>query len=209
MRRVNLSFDEVNSLSRSEYEEYFDEMGIDEDAKEDRVLMAMFLEDRFLEIFSKIEMSILNGVPYFMDSFSLFEEAYVIASCLYQGVTEDMVRQRATDFALAVATSTYDNEGEPYFLSADRAVNMAATESNGINIFGENNDAKLFGKTKKTWHTIIDGNEREWHEEVNGVTVPIDEPFEVGGELMNYPLDTSLGAGAANIANCRCWVTYS
>ena len=209
MRRVQLRFDQLNSLSRKEYEEYFDEMGISDDDKTDRVLMAMFLEDRFVKILSRIELSITDGVPYFMDSLSLFEEAYVIAACLRQGITEDMVRQKAQEFASEVTLSTYRNEGKPYFLSDDRAVNMAKTESNAINCYGDLLDAKILGKTKKTWHTIIDGREREWHEEVNGTTIPIEEPFDVGGELMMQPLDDSMGAGADNIANCRCWLAFS
>lgn len=209
MRRTKLSFDELNSLSRSEYEEYFGEMGIDDDAKEDRVLLAMFLEDEFMRILSRIELSITNGVPYFMDSFSLFEEAFVIAACMRMGITEDMVRQQAQNFANDVALSTFRHEDDPYFLSADRAVNMAKTESNAINNYGDLLDAKNSGKTKKTWNTIIDGREREWHKDVNRTTLPIEEPFDVNGELMMQPLDDTMGASADNIANCRCWLTFS
>jgi hypothetical protein len=74
--------------------------------------------------------------------------------------------------------------------------------------YGELADAVREGKTMKVWNTIIDGREREWHNEANQTVLPINEPFEVGGELLMYPLDTSLGASADNIANCRCTATY-
>lgn len=34
--------------------------------------------------------------------------------------------------------------------------------------------------------------------------VPQSEPFVVSGERMNYPGDTSFGASAGNVINCRC-----
>ena len=34
--------------------------------------------------------------------------------------------------------------------------------------------------------------------------VGLDEPWIVGGALMMYPLDTSMGAGPEHIVNCRC-----
>ena len=85
---------------------------------------------------------------------------------------------------------------------------MAATESNAINCYGERVDAHNAGMRLKKWNTIIDGREREWHEEVNGTTLPLNEPFVVNGELLMQPLDTSMGASADNIANCRCWLTF-
>lgn len=207
--RVALSFDELNSLSRSEYEEYFDEMGIPKDAKEDRVLMAMAFEDRFLPILAFVEMQRAEGRPYLTDIIPMFEAAFLSVALTRSGLTEDDVRQTADNFALDVSLSTYRHEDDDYFTSADRAVNMAATESNAINNFGDLVDARNSGKTKKTWHCIIDGHERDWHKEVNGTTLPLEEPFEVGGALMMQPLDDSLGAGADNISNCRCWLTFS
>lgn len=207
MIRTTLKFDELNSLSRDVYEEYFGEMGIPKDAKTDRVLMAMALEDGFLDVFAWIQMKKDRGEQFFLDSISLFEKAFLLAALTR--VDDDNIRQTANDFANGVALSTYNHQDEDYFLSGERAINMAATEANAINCYGELSDAQRAGKTLKKWNTIIDGREREWHEEVNGTSLPLAEPFEVGGQLLMYPLDTSLGAGADNIANCRCWLTFS
>ena len=207
MIHTTLKFDELNSLSRETYEEYFGEMGIPEDAKKDRVLIAMALEDGFLDVLAWIQMKKDRGEQFFLDSIPMFEKAFLLAALTR--INDDTIRQTARDFAEGVALSTYNNQDKDYFLSVDRAINMAATESNAINCYGELADALKDGKTLKKWNTIIDGREREWHEEVNGTTIPLSEPFAVGGELLMYPLDTSLGAGADNIANCRCWLTFT
>lgn len=58
----------------------------------------------------------------------------------------------------------------------------------------------------KRWVTQGDDRVRDKHASADGQEVPIDEPFEVGGELLMYPADTSLGASADNVINCRCYV---
>lgn len=67
------------------------------------------------------------------------------------------------------------------------------------------------GKTKR-WTTILDGNEREGHRQADGAVVAYGDVFEIpskyGMDLLSYPLDSSRGASAANIVNCRCFVQY-
>ena len=207
MRTTNLRFDELHSLSREIYEGYFDVMPISEDQKTDRVLVAMALEDRFLEILSLAEIRQKQDKPWLGDIIELFILAFLAVA--NRRVDDDEIRAKAERFGQEVGLSTFAHQGEDYFTSADRAINMAATESNAIMCYGEIADAIKQGKTTKTWRTIIDGREREWHHKEDGVTIPITEPFEVGGELLMYPLDDSLGASADNIANCRCCAIYS
>lgn len=61
---------------------------------------------------------------------------------------------------------------------------------------------------KKSWHGMLDSKERKWHLEAEGQTQNIGDPFAVNGELLMYPGDTSLGASADNICNCRCNSIY-
>lgn len=65
----------------------------------------------------------------------------------------------------------------------------------------------------KTWETRMTGTVRPSHEMMQGVTIGMDELFRVpkrrgGYDLMMYPGDTTHGASAENIVNCRCWCTY-
>jgi len=207
MRTTDLRFDELNSLSRETYEEFFDVMPISKDQKTDRVLIAMALEDRFLDILSLVEIRQKRDEPWLGEVIELFTLAFLAVAT--RRIDDDEIRAKAERFGQEVGLSTFQHQGEEYMTSADRAINMAATESNAIMCYGEIADAIKQGMTRKTWRTIIDGRERDAHHEVNGTTIPITEPFEVGGELLMYPLDDSLGASADNIANCRCCAIYS
>jgi hypothetical protein len=60
----------------------------------------------------------------------------------------------------------------------------------------------------KTWQTMGDNRVRASHRAVNGQTVPIDQPFQVGTSMLMYPADSSLGADAKEIVNCRCSARY-
>lgn len=60
--------------------------------------------------------------------------------------------------------------------------------------------------TRRWDHAGGGKSSRDWHVEMNGMTVQgLDTPFITprGARLM-YPCDTSLGAGAAEVCNCRC-----
>jgi 2'-5' RNA ligase len=59
----------------------------------------------------------------------------------------------------------------------------------------------------KTWVATIADNTRPDHFEADGQVRPLDEPFEVGGELLDYPGDPS--GSPAQTYNCRCVATYS
>lgn len=61
---------------------------------------------------------------------------------------------------------------------------------------------------EKTWISTRDARTRDDHTEADGQTVDIDEPFEVGGEQLIFPGDTSLGASAENTIHCRCTLSY-
>jgi len=58
----------------------------------------------------------------------------------------------------------------------------------------------------KTWLSVSDERTRDIHAESNGQTVDFYDPFIVGGEGMQYPLDPS--ASPENTINCRCTATY-
>lgn len=111
---------------------------------------------------------------------------------------------------IAFSATAYATDQLRKWLSKERANLIALNEANWIYNNREFFDAKNDGKTKKTWHTALDEKVRETHIALEGVTLPIDEPFHVGAYLMQYPLDgTTYGAGIEEIANCRCSVSFS
>jgi len=62
---------------------------------------------------------------------------------------------------------------------------------------------------KKQWAAILDEVTRLNHAIADGQRRRIDEPFNVGGELLRHPGDTSLNASAGNVINCRCSALYT
>ena len=56
----------------------------------------------------------------------------------------------------------------------------------------------------KEWVTVGDQNVRDSHVLADSQTQDVSKPFTVEGQLLRYPGDTSLGATAANVINCRC-----
>ncbi len=57
---------------------------------------------------------------------------------------------------------------------------------------------------KKTWKTVGDEKVRSAHVAADGQMRNANEAFSVGGENLMFPGDTSLGASAGNVINCRC-----
>lgn len=57
-----------------------------------------------------------------------------------------------------------------------------------------------------TWDSSGDGKVRDTHASLDGQVRAIDEPFQSSsGALLMHPGDTSLGAGADEVINCRCY----
>ena len=57
---------------------------------------------------------------------------------------------------------------------------------------------------EKEWVAVMDNRTRLTHRELDGQTVPIDEPFVIGstGETIRYPGDPE--ASPSEVYNCRC-----
>lgn len=86
-----------------------------------------------------------------------------------------------------------------------RARRIARTETisttNGATLEGWRKSEVIAGKE---WACAMSTNSRKSHKKANGQIVPLDEPFIVGGEKLMHPGDSSMGASAENVINCRC-----
>lgn len=93
-----------------------------------------------------------------------------------------------------------------------RAERIARTEAaNAANTATHEAVVKMDMKGTKVWNAELDPTRtRESHLDMHGQRVAINEPFRslmTGDEVM-FPCDTSLGASAAFIINCRCVAEY-
>lgn len=95
-------------------------------------------------------------------------------------------------------------------LYKNRALTIARTETMAASNFGSIQGALATGLDLiKEWIPATDDRTRADHINMFGKKVPMAKPFRVGSDLMMYPHDSSLGASAKNIVNCRCTVGYS
>ena len=91
----------------------------------------------------------------------------------------------------------------------NRSQTIAATETCAAFNYGSQQAAIASDLTlNKVWLATEDAHTRPTHAEADGQTVGMDEPFNVGGSQLMYPGDSSLGADAGEIVNCRCTQFY-
>lgn len=85
-------------------------------------------------------------------------------------------------------------------------IRIARTETTRVENSAKQNvgdEGKRLGfKMWKRWVATSDARTRPDHAAADGQEVPNDEPFDVGGELMMYPGDVSMGCSAWNVVNC-------
>lgn len=112
----------------------------------------------------------------------------------------------------ALTKAQIDNMVERYRKGAlkNRALTIARTEALSSTHQGQDNAiAQAIGNGNiqegtavSEWLTSIDGREREWHNELNGVMVPYGTRFQNSKGLILHPGDRD--ASAENVINCRC-----
>ena len=119
------------------------------------------------------------------------------------------VFEEEREMTVVLLIDTVSHKEEPYYYSADRARFMSEDQANVIYSMSEFGDALYDGMAFKTWETIGDNRVRNSHLEVEGMTIPIEEPFMLEGGLVQFPGDDSLGADSSEIIGCRCSLSFS
>lgn len=188
-----MKFDELNKLFKA----YFNVMDISEEDKRKREECAFFFYDAVWYVLTMIRLD--------NERERLADEDFYIKSLEYRlgdRYEEDYIPQVSRE----IVETTFRHLDEEYFLSEDRAVLIAQNEANTVLNSADYKQAKKQGKKYKTWMTEMDNRVRPWHEEVNGVRIPIDDMFQVGNDSMRFPHDYT--ASPENIVNCRCSCKY-
>lgn len=215
MALAKMTFDELNRLvgyKKSEpIDEYFGPMRISEEAKRRRERLAYELEQVFLGLL--IEMFYADQYETPVDQADLVNRIlaeYMAVIGAIDGVEPDeYLQQHAEETILTTLEVLFRHRDDPYYYSNDRARIIAEGESNAIWSYEELAEAFEDGYSMKTWNTIMDGRERDSHAELNGVTIPLDEPFEARGGLLMFPGDDSLDVSDEELVSCRCSLSFS
>lgn len=213
------SYDELNigpNNRRSEpYKEYFSKMSISDKEKQERIAFSEKMEEVVLYILALIETTIESGETkreyiktQFYDKYLDVIASYMLIDTYIKQYVNDTTKQ-IIDITFERLSSEDKSITDDYYLSNDRAMFILECEANSILNYRQYSKAVKSGKTKKKWIDVGDKRERKTHLEVGGITFPIGEPFSVGDSLLQFPKDTSLGASADEIVNCRCSIQYS
>lgn len=212
-------YDELNirlSNRRSEpYKEYFSKMSISDKEKQERIAFSEQMEEVVLYILALIETTIESGETDQEYIQTQFYDKYLDVIASYM-LIDTYIKQYAFGVTKQIIDATFERFStedrsitDDYYLSNDRAMFISECEANSILNYRQYLKAVKAGKTKKKWIDVGDKRERKTHLEVGGTTLPIDEPFSVGDSLLQFPKDTSLGASADEIVNCRCSIQYN
>lgn len=122
--------------------------------------------------------------------------------------TVRMVVDQAGEKGWSIFNTAKQIQKEIGIKNAYRAERIARTEIVAASNLGANEGAKNAGiPLKKVWTVIADQNTRDSHLAMEGTeAIDLNEPFNVGGELLQYPGDQS--GSAENIINCRCGIDH-
>lgn len=204
-------FDEINNLHNEDdyILKYFEDMDITQSSKDKRIDFSTKMYDIMLFVFALVKS---------MQESGYIDEQYIILQLTnrYFELIDDfsMQSQYIQDYVGIFARQTVDvtlehlQDIDGYFMSNERALIIAVNEANTIFNYSDYDNAMNNGFTKKQWITEKDDKVRITHVEVDDSIVDINEPFVVGDSLLMFPKDTSLGASAEEIVNCRCSVKY-
>lgn len=137
----------------------------------------------------------------------LFKEIYldIYGKYFKQYVYEVSGKRNISDFSKtwienhSQEFATYSHDSNPQ--------TIARTEVNAMCGMAQLDGYYQAGYTRKMWNTMGDSKVRTSHKQAAGQVKLLEEPFVIGDSLMMFPLDTSLGASAKEIVNCRCSMT--
>lgn len=115
-------------------------------------------------------------------------------------VTKILVEKFETGSTQAEITSAIQAEFE--FAERYRAARIARTESGIAGNSGFHDGMIQAGVERKRWISSRDAKVRHSHEVADGQEVGINDPFDVGGSLLDHPGDPN--GPADEIINCRC-----
>lgn len=204
--------DELNNLAIP-YDEYFGEMGISDAEKQRRIELAELIDDVFFFAFAMMAAEKAANMPfnktYYIDFIERRFKDVLDAQGVDYNETYPWLSGHIRDTAKEVVEQNEKKPDDEWQLSNDRAMLIAENEANSIGEYTVFQDAIDNGKTRKTWNTMDDEKVRHTHIELESMTIPIMEKFQVGNYEMYQPKDTSCGAGMEEIAGCRCWCTYT
>lgn len=123
-----------------------------------------------------------------------------VENSITQGIIQGKRIDEITDDLVSNLCTTNDNKMRTFARTAMTGAQNAGRKA-------QMEDAEDIGiKVKKKWVATLDNRTRDAHQELDGQTVPIDEPFEVDWDGEHFELDYpgDPNGDACMVYNCRC-----
>ena len=200
--------DRLNNIQtkypRLDIEEIISQMDIPQEDIDKRVELAEKVRDVFDWLFAFVVMaSVTEG---------MIDVEYLTMSVEYRlkdlvNLDVRYVSEQIERFSRDVVETTVENKDDDYFLSPQRADERAIDEANAVCGYEELDEAIKQGKTKKTWVSEKLKSTRKWHREMDGKTIPIEEPFHFDDCEMMMP--HAIEGTARQNSNCLCSLSFS
>lgn len=160
----------------------------------------MVVERRSVDLNAALSAEIEN---YLKSEGSILKEISLINATTVEKILKQIASTIETGSTLGELQQAIIDTG---IFNEKRALMLARTLTGTAANLGQFKGAALGGANQKTWITA--GFEvRKTHQALDGVTIPIDESFNVGGEKADFPLELRLSPKER--CNCRCTLVYS
>lgn len=114
---------------------------------------------------------------------------------------ENLTGIKDVDLFNKVAQEIENQESFEHYRARRIARTETISSTNSATVEGWRQSNVIGGKQ---WACAFTENSRKAHKKANGQIVGLDEPFIVDGEKLMHPGDSSMGASAGNVINCRC-----
>jgi|WetSurMetagenome_2_1015567.scaffolds.fasta_scaffold41335_3 hypothetical protein len=126
----------------------------------------------------------------------------IVRDATSTGISEGWGRDKIARYLKSELSKQY---GE---IARYRSIMIAQTETTAAVNYGSLTAAKNAGvPMRKIWRAG-GADSRPAHLAADGQKVATDTMFNVGGEMLMFPGDSSHGASAGNVINCRCGMYY-
>lgn len=209
---------------------YYQEMALSQKEREKRADVATKTEIELVDLFMDMSSAYQKSLDDFVENYGNFSDGLNIIynkaedelmTAAETPFAEEFLKLQKANFGLILVTTLsrlrqkeadLNREIEDFITDTSLiwlfSVNRAGIDArNLVNSLGNCNqlvELQQQGYKNKQWCTIMDGRERMTHAAANGQTVPINQPFYIGGYPMMFPRDDSGGAPINEIINCRC-----
>ncbi|MFC4768733.1 phage portal protein [Effusibacillus consociatus] len=159
----------------------------------------VFRETKEFDVFASgvkswIAENVGSKIPLLLDT-TLEALKQEVDEAIEEGETIDEIAERISDL--------YD-EFQGYRSTLIARTEVISSSNAGSHFAAEQTELKL----EKDWLATPGKRTREWHKKANGQRKKLDEPFVVKGEKLIFPGDSTNGASADNLVQCRCTQTY-